>query len=137
MLCKLRATGANFGRFYCCTKFDVIHIKGFFNISFRSLKIFLCIVLRNGLEDISCPSTLLPPRLDRRVLVVAPMTFMMTQQRTRTICNSTLIAIFAHLEIIERANQIARMRNFIISLNKGNSSDRGYNCEAKLQCEHF
>ena len=72
------------------------------------MKIFLCIVLQNGLEDISCPSTLLPPRLDRRVLVVAPMTFMMTQQRTRTICNSTLIAIFAHLEIIERANQMAR-----------------------------
>ena len=29
------------------------------------------------------------------------------------------------------------MRNSIISLDKGNSSDRGYNCEAKLLSEHF
>ena len=32
-------------------------------------------------------------RLATRVLVVAPMTFMTTQQRTRTICNPKLIAI--------------------------------------------
>ena len=44
-------------------------------------------------------------RLIRWVLVVAPMTFMITQQR--------------------RTNQIARMRNSIISLDKENSSDRG------------
>ena len=29
------------------------------------------------------------------------------------------------------------MRNSIISLDEGNSSDRGYNCEAKLSSEHF
>ena len=60
-------------------------------------------------------------RLAARVLVVAPMTLMMTQQRTRTICNSKLIAIVSCLEKIYRANQIARMRNSIISLDKGNS----------------
>ena len=49
---------------------------------------------------------------------------MMTQQRTRTTCNPKLIAIFARLEKNLRANQIA--------LDNGNSSDRGYNCEAKL-----
>ena len=37
-----------------------------------------------------------------RVLVVAPMTFMMTQQRTRTICNPELIAIFKRLEKIRK-----------------------------------
>ena len=37
-------------------------------------------------------------RLATRVLVVAPMTSMMTQQRTRTTCNPKLIAIFARLE---------------------------------------
>ena len=37
-------------------------------------------------------------RLATRVLVVASMTFMMTQQRTRTICNPKLIAIFTRLE---------------------------------------
>ena len=42
----------------------------------------------------SLQQTLLTPR----VLFVAPMTFKMTQQRIRTICNSTLIAIFVHLE---------------------------------------
>ena len=56
-----------------------------------------------------------PIRLATRVLVVAPMTFMMTQQRTSTICNPKLITILARLENIERANQIARMRNSIIS----------------------
>ena len=66
------------------------------------------------------------------------MTFMITQQRTHTICNPKLIAIFSRLEKkIKRTNQIARMRNSIISLDKGNSSDRGYNCEAELSCEHF
>ena len=65
------------------------------------------------------------------------MTFMMTQQRTRTICNAKLIRIVARLEKIERANQIARIRNSKISLHKGNSSDRGYNCEAKRSREHF
>ena len=35
---------------------------------------------------------------------------MMTQQRTGTICNTKLIAIFADLEKIERANQILRMQ---------------------------
>ena len=65
------------------------------------------------------------------------MTFMMTQQRTRTICNPTLIAIFVRLEKIQKANQIVRMRNSVISLDKGNSSDRGYNCEAKPSREHF
>ena len=47
--------------------------------------------------------------------------------KTRTICNPKLIAIFSHLKKIQRANQIARMRNSIILLDKGNSSDRGYN----------
>ena len=37
-------------------------------------------------------------RLATRVLVVTPMTFTMTQQRTRTICNPKLIALFARLE---------------------------------------
>ena len=36
-----------------------------------------------------------------RVLVVAPMTFMITQQRTRTICNPKLIAILSCLEKIK------------------------------------
>ena len=36
--------------------------------------------------------------LATRVRVVAPVTFMMTQQRTRTICNPKLIATFVHLE---------------------------------------
>ena len=48
-------------------------------------------------------------RLATRVLVVALMAFIMTQQRTRTICNPKLIAIFARLENIQRANQTARM----------------------------
>ena len=34
-------------------------------------------------------------------VLVAPMTFMMTQQRTSTICNPKLIAIFARLENVE------------------------------------
>ena len=71
-------------------------------------------------------------RLAKRVLVVAPMTFMMTQQRSRTICNPKLIAIFERLEKISRASQIARMRNSIISSDKEYISDRGYNCEVKL-----
>ena len=71
------------------------------------------------------------------VFVVAPVTFTMTQQRTRIICNPKLIAIFARLENIYRANQVAEMRNSVIQLDKGNSSDRGYNCEAKLSREHF
>ena len=40
------------------------------------------------------------PKRATRFLVVALMTFMMTQQRTRTICNPKLIAIFARLEKI-------------------------------------
>ena len=40
----------------------------------------------------------LVPRVATRVLVVAPNTFMMTQQRTRTICNPKFIAIFVCLE---------------------------------------
>ena len=59
---------------------------------------------------------------------MSPMTFMMTQQRTRTICNPKLTAIFSRLEKVSRANQVARMRNSIMSLDKGNSSDRGYYC---------
>ena len=39
-------------------------------------------------------------RLATRILGVAPMTFMMTQQRTPTICNPKLIAIFVPLEKI-------------------------------------
>ena len=39
-------------------------------------------------------------RLATRVLNVAPMTFVMTQQRTRTICSPKLIALFARLETI-------------------------------------
>ena len=39
-------------------------------------------------------------RLAKRILVAAPVTFMMTQQRTRTICNPKLIAIFSRLEKI-------------------------------------
>ena len=45
-------------------------------------------------------------RLATRILVVAPMTFMMTQQRTRTICSLKLIAIFVRLEKLYRANKI-------------------------------
>ena len=41
-----------------------------------------------------------PPGLATRVLVAAPMTFRMTQQLTRTICNIKLIAILARLEKI-------------------------------------
>ena len=37
-------------------------------------------------------------RLATQVLDVAPMTFMMTQQRTCTICSPKLIAIFARLK---------------------------------------
>ena len=33
-----------------------------------------------------------------RVIVVAPITFVITQKETRTICNAKLIAIFARLE---------------------------------------
>ena len=76
-------------------------------------------------------------RLASRVLVVAPITFKMTQQRTRTVCSPKLIAIFSAWKKLKRANHIARMRNSIISLDKGNSSDRGHNCEAKLSREHF
>ena len=76
-------------------------------------------------------------RLATRVLVVAPLTFMMTQERTRTISNPNLMAVFERLEKIQGANHTARMRNSIISLDYGNSSDRGYNCEAKLSPEHF
>ena len=47
------------------------------------------------------------------------MTFMMMQQRTRTICNLKLIAIFGRLEKLYSPNQIRRMRNSIISLDKG------------------
>ena len=57
--------------------------------------------------------------------------------KTRAICSPKLIAISARLEKNQRANQITRMRNSIISLDKGNRSDRGYNCEAKLSREHF
>ena len=39
-------------------------------------------------------------RLATRVFVVAPMTFLMTQQKTRTICNPKLIAIPSRLEKI-------------------------------------
>ena len=38
---------------------------------------------------------------------------------------------------IQRANQITRMLNSIISLDNGNSSDRDFNCEAKISREHF
>ena len=65
------------------------------------------------------------------------MAFMMMQERIRTICNPKLITISVRLEKIERSNKIARMQNSIISLDKGNCSDRGYNCEAKLSREHF
>ena len=37
-------------------------------------------------------------RLAAQFFVVAPMTFMMVQQRTQTICNPKLIAVFARLE---------------------------------------
>ena len=37
-------------------------------------------------------------RLATLVLVVTPITFLMTQQMTRIICNLNLIAIFARLE---------------------------------------
>ena len=40
-------------------------------------------------------------RLATRVLVLAPMTFIMTQQRTHTICNPKLITVFARLEKIK------------------------------------
>ena len=71
--------------------------------------------------------------------VVTPLTFMMMQERTRTICNPKLIAIFALRKTLKGQSdyQIARMRNFIISLDKGNNSDRGYNCETELSREHF
>ena len=75
--------------------------------------------------------------LATRVLVVTLMTFIMRQQRIHTICNPKLIAIFPHLEKNLKGQSIARMLNYIISSDKGNSSDRGYNCEAKLSCEHF
>ena len=39
---------------------------------------------------------------------------MITQQRSYTICNTKLIAIFLHLEKILTVNQIARMGNSII-----------------------
>ena len=37
-------------------------------------------------------------RLAVRILLVTPLTFMMTQQRTRTICNPRLTAIFVRFE---------------------------------------
>ena len=40
-------------------------------------------------------------RLATRVLVVAPMTSVMTQQRTRTICNPKLIAILRTWKIFK------------------------------------
>ena len=76
-------------------------------------------------------------RLATRVLIVAPVTFMIMQQMSHTICSPKFIAIFSHVEKIWRVKQITRMRNSIISLDKGSSSDRGYNCEAKLSHEHF
>ena len=68
-------------------------------------------------------------RLATRVLGVAPMSFMMTHLESSIDCN------LCALGKIERANQIVRMRNSIISLDKGNSSDGGYDCEAKLSRE--
>ena len=47
-------------------------------------------------------------RLATRVLVVTPVTFMMTKQRTHTICNPKLFAIFPRLE--KMANRIAKTR---------------------------
>ena len=44
--------------------------------------------------------TLFRPRLVAQVLDVAPVTFVMTQQRTCAICSPKLIAIFAHLKKI-------------------------------------
>ena len=64
------------------------------------------------------------------------MTFMMTQHWTRTICNRKY-GLIANFALEKRANQIGMMRNSIISLDKGNNSDRGYNCEAKLSREDF
>ena len=61
----------------------------------------------------------------------------MTQQKTHTICNLKLIALFARLEKNLKGNQMAGMQNSIISLDKRRSLDRGYNFEAKLSCEHF
>ena len=62
---------------------------------------------------------------------------MMTQQRTRTICNPELTAIIVRLQKIQKDNQITRMRNSVISLGKGSSSDRGYNCDVKLTRKRF
>ena len=76
-------------------------------------------------------------RLATRVLVVALVTFLMTQQRTHTICNPKLITIFERLEINLKGQSDCKVPNFIISLDKGSSSDPGYNCEAKLSREHF
>ena len=56
----------------------------------------------NSNSDHLCDSHFLQtchdPRLATRVIVVAPLTFLMMQQRTCTICNPELIAIFARLE---------------------------------------
>ena len=52
------------------------------------------------------------------VLVVAPMAFMMTQQRTRTVWNPKLIAFFARLKNKYTPYQTVEMRNSIISLGR-------------------
>ena len=75
--------------------------------------------------------------LTTRVLLVAPITLIITQQKTRTICNPILITIFSCLEKSIKANQIARMRDAIISLDERSSLGLGCNGEAKLSREHF
>ena len=66
MLCKLRDTGPNFQN---ATENDIFTTLRTFMLfrskvletSLRTLDVFLYIVWQNGLEDISCPLTWLPP----------------------------------------------------------------------------
>ena len=52
-------------------------------------------------------------------------------------CMCIFVKVYAYDGKSLRTNQIARMRNSIILLDKRKSSDRGYNCEAKLSRGHF
>ena len=76
-------------------------------------------------------------RLTTRALV-APMTFMMTQQKAHTICNPKLIAIFESLgKKIKGPVRLQGCETLSFHWIRENSSGRGYNCEAKLSREDF
>ena len=76
VLCKVGVTCLNFwnaienGISWYSTTFYSIQIKGLWDVSFRSLEVFLFFVWQSqsGLEDISCPPTWLPPYKTEEIL---------------------------------------------------------------------